>query len=114
MNAASFGALSREVDEYGVNISRLKQWSSERQKTLMKQEDTQQEVIISKMRDFLILVKQIVKIQSWYRGIVHRRRFLAWRLEQGNFKFRYLQAWYRCVAAERMCRVRIHPILCAL
>lgn len=105
ITAASFGALSREVDEYGVNISRLKQWSSDRQKTMMKQEETQQELIISKMRDFLILIKQIVRIQSWYRGIVHRRHFLAWRREQGNFKFRYLQAWFRYAASERMCRV---------
>ena len=99
-----FGLPSKGVDEYGVDVGRLKQWASERQKKLVEQEETQQEVAISKMRAFVIQIKHIVRIQSWYRGLVQRWRFRAWKYEKDQFRFRYLQAWYQYYRCEKLFR----------
>ena len=99
-----FGLASKGVDEYGVDVGRLKQWASERQKKLVEQEETQQEVAVSKMRAFVIQIKHIVRMQSWYRGLVQRWRFRAWKYEKDQFRFRYLQAWYQFYRSEKLFR----------
>jgi hypothetical protein len=102
---AVFGMSGADVDDYGVNVGKLKMWSTERQKKLIEQEEIQQEVAISRMRAFVIQIKHIVKIQSWYRGKVQRFIFLTWKNEQNNFIWRYLHGWYLYSKTERMYRV---------
>ncbi len=104
---AIFG-LAPDVDDYGVNIGKLKIWSSERQKKLIEQEEIQQEVAISRMRAFVIQIKLIVRIQSWFRSRVQVRIYKQWILSKQGFIFSYLQGWYRFYRTERMYRVRIN------
>ena len=96
---------SRGVDEYGVNVGKLQQWVNDRQKKLIEEEETQQEVAIVRMRAFVIQIKLIVKIQSWYRGLVQRWIFKAWKFEKDMFRFRYLQGWYQFYRSEKLYRV---------
>jgi hypothetical protein len=38
---------SKGVDEYGLNVGKLRQWASQRQQQLVEREETQQEVTIT-------------------------------------------------------------------
>ena len=105
--SAVFGMASKGVDEYGLDVGRLKQWAHERQKKLVEQEETQQEVAISRMRAFVIQIKHIVKIQSWYRGLVQVWKFREWKLVKDQFRFRYLQGWYQFYKSEKLFRVSV-------
>ncbi len=93
------------MDEYGLNVHKLKMWASEHQKQLLIAEETQQEAAISQMRSFVIYLKHIVKIQSWYRGRVQRFIFLKWKMDKDQFRFRYLQGWYQYYKCEKLYRV---------
>lgn len=104
-NTGSFGMPSKDIDEYGVNVGKLKQWANDRTKKLIEQEETQQEVAIARMRAFVIQLKHIVKMQSWYRGLVQRWKFKAYKFEKDTFRFRYLQAWYQYYKCEKLFRV---------
>lgn len=88
--------------DYGLKMSKLRQWNLERTKDLEQKEESLQLLAVSKVRGFMDAVVVIVRLQSWVRMIKHRNIFLAYRAERAACRKKYFKAWKLHMLGQQM------------
>lgn len=89
------------IEEYGLDMRTLKAWSQQRMQKLLTEEASQQEVALSKVRDFMEAITKLVKIQSWWRMMSWKKTFNEYRNGRLSIKRLFFGGWKRHVIIER-------------
>lgn len=88
--------------DYGLKLQILKEWKEERSKELSQREESLQEMAVARVRGFMDAVMIIVKLQSWFRMMKHRKKYYLYRKELQILRSKYFYGWKRYVKAQLM------------
>ena len=90
------------VEMYGLNLTQLKQWSIAQRQKLLEEEESKQEVALSKVRGFMEAITKLTKIQSWWRMMGWKKTFNEYRNGRIKIKRDFFGAWRRDIITEKM------------
>jgi hypothetical protein len=94
--------------QYGVNLKKLKDWSTQKTETVVNQEESQQEIALTKVKDFMKAMRMLVKMQAWFRMLKWKHLFEVHLEKLKQIKKAFFFAWKVFqVAAKRNFGVRV-------